>query len=225
MNGVSLIVFFNDDDDTDNRDVYLLSTNDSNIALDGFDAANWNSVLPEFSSAGEPELLQLHVADGQPATDLAVILNGLTVVGQGSNFEGDSVPLSPSFTTPGLWDIKSWAIPGDVFGPNPNTLTLTGAGGGDCLSLVVMLVSVPSVTPSLMGVSASRVARRRPHNRPSPSRGFRRASTGHSESTRRRASAASGSGGSASVRRARNCSYSFFASPSAPTPSCARPSQ
>jgi hypothetical protein len=42
---------------------------------------------------------------------------------------------------------------------------------------------------------------------------------------RRRASLASGSGGSASVRRLRNCSYSFLASAVEPTPSFERASQ
>jgi hypothetical protein len=155
MNGVSLVVFYNDESTLNNRDVYLVSTNDSNVALAGFDAAEWSTAMTGVTYVGGTGQLQLHVADGQVADDGAVFLNGALIAAAGPNFEGNTLP--PTQTTGnGLYDIRTFAIPAGVLTAGSNTLTLTSAGGADCLSVVVMLVSVPTLPPDVIGALAPR---------------------------------------------------------------------
>jgi hypothetical protein len=152
INGVSLIVFFNDGNSGNNRDVYLYGTNDSNVTLGPpYSSDPWNDSLTGINYGGVGAVLQLHVSDGQGYGDDAILLNGVTVVPAGVIFQGTSVQNEPASVTPGsgdggLYDILSWTVPAGVLsgGPN-NTVTLTTGTAADALSLVVMLVSVPHV--------------------------------------------------------------------------------
>ena len=92
MNGVSLVVFYNDGSTANNRNVYLRSTNDSNIALPAFDAENWSTSISGVTYVGGTGQLQLHVADGQTFPDGAVLLNGAQILAAGQNFDGNTVP-------------------------------------------------------------------------------------------------------------------------------------
>src|SRR6185295_3470065 len=140
---------------TNNRDVYLLSTNDSNIALPGFDTANWNSVIPGIQYLGGTAVLELHVADVQGFGDGGVVLNGVEVVAAGPNFQGNTVPPNVGDVIPlgsgagGLWDIRSWDIPSGALVVGTNTATLTSPTASDCLSLVVAAVIVPRPSTSV----------------------------------------------------------------------------
>lgn len=148
INGVSLIVFFNDGSAANNRDVYLRGMNDSNVTL-GSDPADWSQTLSGINyAAGDEALLQVHVGDGQGYGDGGITLNAVETVAPGFNFQGTSVQNEPP-TVPdgsvqgGLWDIKQWIIPGGVLTGGTNTVALTSGTVADALSLVVMLISVP----------------------------------------------------------------------------------
>ena len=152
INGVSLVVFYDDGNPANNRDVYLLSTNDSNEALAGFDAANWSSTISGVVYVGGVGVLQVHVSDGQGYGDGGVLLNGVTILGAGPNFQGNTVPptvgqIPPTEQDGGKWDIRSFSIPAGVLTTGANNLTLTSPKADDCLSLVVMIVSVPHQAP------------------------------------------------------------------------------
>jgi hypothetical protein len=143
-NGASLIVFFDDGNAANNRDVVLFDGNDSNIP-NIYDADGWNVSLPGITYTSGTAAITMHVSDGQVADDDALVLNGSTLVAAGPNFEGDSVPSGP-FTAPAgghLWDIHSYDVT-SFLAPGPNTLTLTTGVLSDCLSLVVAAIDLPA---------------------------------------------------------------------------------
>ncbi|MCJ7635524.1 hypothetical protein MUP77_24440 [Candidatus Bathyarchaeota archaeon] len=144
INGASLIVFFDDGNAANNRDVVLFDGNDSNIP-NIYDADGWNVTLSGINYASGTASIDLHVGDGQTYTDDALILNGNTLVAAGAIFQGVSVPngASAAQTNGGLWDIKSYNVTADLT-PGPNTLTLTTGVNSDCLSLVVAAVNLPA---------------------------------------------------------------------------------
>jgi len=153
INGVSLIVFFNDGNNTNNRDIVLFDGNDSNIT-NAYDANGWNVTLPGINYTSGTASMDLHVGDGQTWVDDALILNGtITLAPADGVFEGDSVPngASAGSTNGGLWDIKSYDVT-SALTPGPNTLTLTTGVNNDCLSLVVAAVDLPAgaapITPT-----------------------------------------------------------------------------
>jgi len=146
INGVSLIVFFDDGDDSNNRDVVLFDGNDSNVTDNGFDADGWNVNLPGINYTSGTASMDLHVGDGQVYDDPDVILNGSTTLATGpAVFQGDSVPNGASAvdTDGGLWDIKSYDVTSNLT-PGDNTLTLTADYVDDCLSLIVAAVNLPA---------------------------------------------------------------------------------
>ena len=149
MNGVSLVVFYNDESTANNRDVYLLSTNDSNIELAGFDAEDWSSSVNGVVYVGGVGQLELHVGDGQTFPDGAVFLNGTEILAAGQNFDGNTVPPLLG-TSDGLWDIRSFAIPAGILALGSNNLTLTSPGLSDCVTVVVIIVSVPTLPPPVI---------------------------------------------------------------------------
>ena len=144
INGASLIAFFDDGDDTNNRDVVLFDGNDSNIP-NLFDADGWNVTLPGINYDTGSANMELHVSDGQSFPDDALILNGtITLAPIGPIFDGDSVPNGPGGPpNGGLWDIKAFDVT-SALAPGDNTLTLTTGQDSDCLSLIVAAVDLPA---------------------------------------------------------------------------------
>ena len=145
INGASLIVFFDDGNDTNNRDVVLFDGNDSNIP-NIYDDDGWNVTLSGINYTSGSASIDLHVSDGQSYDDDALVLNGTTTLAStGAIFQGDSVPngLSAEETDGGLWDIKSYDVTADLT-LGPNTLTLTTGVNFDCLSLVVAAINLPA---------------------------------------------------------------------------------
>lgn len=144
VNGASLIVFFDDGNNANNRDVVIFDGNDSNIP-NVFDANGWNVTLPGINYTAGTATMQLHVADGQDFPDGALILNNVTLVPAGSIFQGNSVPSANN--GPGnngsLWDIKSYDVTAFLT-PGVNTLSLRSSALNDCLSLVVALIDLPA---------------------------------------------------------------------------------
>ncbi len=160
INGVSLVVFYNDGNAANNRDVYIVNTNDSNQVPPGNTPSDWSTTVNGVSYGGGLGVLQVHVSDGQGFGDGGLVLNGTTIVQAGANFQGNTVP--PTVGQPvefgtgagGLWDIRAFDIPSGVLAAGSNNLTLTSATAfdpWDCLSLVVMIVSVPSQPPIIIG--------------------------------------------------------------------------
>ena len=146
INGASLIVFFDDGDDSNNRDVVLFHGNDSNVVDNGFDADGWNVSLPGINYASGTASMDLHVGDGQSFDDSPIVLNGSITLDAGpAIFQGDTVPngASAADTDGGLWDIRSFDVT-SALTPGDNTLTLTTDYVDDCLSLVVAAVNLPA---------------------------------------------------------------------------------
>ncbi|NTU77786.1 MAG: hypothetical protein HGA45_00040 [Chloroflexales bacterium] len=163
INGVSLIVFYDDGDATNNRDIVLFDGNDSNFD-NTYDASGWNVNLPGITYSSGSASIQLHVSDGQAPSaiteynDPALVLNGTTLAARGAIFSGNSVPngASASNTSGGLWDIKSFDIT-SALTPGTSTLALTSGAAvnadEDCLSLIVAAINLPAgaAPPSLPG--------------------------------------------------------------------------
>jgi len=145
INGVSLIVFYNDANSANDRNVVLWNGNDSNAlpgpayGTDGWDETLTNVPYPGSGSAS----LDLVVADGQSLSDDAVVLNGTTISSGSSIFQGDSVPPN---AVDGLWDVKSFDIT-SLLTSATNSLHLTTGVVSDYLSLVVAIANVPASAP------------------------------------------------------------------------------
>ena len=142
-NGVSLVVYHDDGDNTNNRDVVVFEGNDSNIN-NPFDAPGWNVTLAGINYSSGTAAIQLHVGDGQPFLDDALILNAAVLAPGPQVFDGTSVPAAAG-TAPflRLWDIRSFDVT-SFLSPGPNTLTLTTGVVSDCLGLIVSLIDLPA---------------------------------------------------------------------------------
>jgi hypothetical protein len=171
INGVGLVVFFNDGNPNNWRNVVLWNGNDSNVTtsdtLDGWDETLTGVPYPGSGSAS----LDFIVSDGQTFTDDALVLNGTPIVPSGAIFQGDSTPAGPFDASGDLWDVKSYPITGSLT-VGLNTLRLTTGLMQDCLSLVVAAANVPVSAPVVIGspqvalAHHAAVARRAPARAP-----------------------------------------------------------
>lgn len=149
INGFSLIVFFNDGNSANNRDVMLFDGNDSNFP-NSFDGDGWNISLSNFEYTGGTVNVQFHVADGQDFTDDALVVNGENLVDAGAIFEGinaqDGGPPRPD-TGGLLWDINTYNVT-SLLSLGANTLKITTGlideEEGDCLSCVLIAIDLPT---------------------------------------------------------------------------------
>jgi Putative Ig domain len=140
INGVSLIVFFNDGNPNNNRDVYLVDGNDSNEPS-AFEPAEWDTTVSGVSYSGGTATLTFHVTDGQVSVDPDVFVNG-TQIFTGETFNGGSVPNADTRFTG--WDI----VPKDVTSlMTTSNLRVTSSGGSDCIGIVVLVLSVQHPQP------------------------------------------------------------------------------
>jgi hypothetical protein len=145
INGVSLIVFYDDGNSSNDRNVVLWNGNDSNFAF-GSDPSGWDETISGVPYPGSGTAsLDFVVSDGQTASDGALVLNETILEPAGNIFQGDSTPAGPSDNSGSLWDVKSFDITSFLTSPSTD-LHLTSAGGTDCISLVVAAANVP-VTP------------------------------------------------------------------------------
>ena len=143
VNGASLIVFFDDGNAANNRDVVLFDGNDSNTS-NAFDATGWNVSLSGINYLSGSAAITLHVSDGQDYNEAAVLVNSTTIAAEGGIFQGDSVPFGTYDNHGHLWDIKTYDVT-SLLSPGANTLNLTsGDTGGDCLSLIVAAIDLPA---------------------------------------------------------------------------------
>lgn len=152
-NGASLLVFFNDSNTNNNRDIVLFDGNDSN-ADNFYDAPGWNVNLTDLTYAGGKGYLQLHVSDGQIYQDDALVFDGTVVEERGQVFQGTSVRAAnngPSGTGR-LWDVATYDVT-PILEAGSNTIAITHGyigtadrAHGDCVSLVVAVLNFPAGT-------------------------------------------------------------------------------
>jgi hypothetical protein len=140
INGFSLYVFFDDGDDTNNRDVVIFNGNDSNQS-NAFDADGWNATLPGINYSGGTASLMMTFADTQIFEDDDFLVNGQVVADPVAVLNGSTVEAGTG--SPGLWDNQSYNIQ-PLLVPGDNTVTLSGGGGADCVSLIVAAVNLPA---------------------------------------------------------------------------------
>jgi hypothetical protein len=149
-NGASLIVFFDDGNSANDRDVVIFHGNDSNVP-NVYDNDGWNVSLSNINYTAGTASLHLHVADGQYDTngvgyiDDSLVLNGVAIEPLGPIFSGTTVPSANNgpLDNGNLWDIKSYDVT-SFLSPGPNSLTLTTGLFQDCLGLIVALVDLPA---------------------------------------------------------------------------------
>lgn len=158
-NGASLLVFYNDGNSTNNRDIAVFWGNDSN-QTNSFDPAGWSASLSGINYTSGAATLNVIVSDGQNFGETGT--NTLTVNSTPITFplfQGASLPVAPgsSNTNGGLWDHASASV-ASVLTPGPNTLSVTGnpEGSQDCLSLVGAIFDLPggTVTPPVIPPAA-----------------------------------------------------------------------
>lgn len=147
VNGVSLIVFFDDGNTANNRDVVMFNGNDSNIS-NSFDANGWNISLNGINYSSGSANLQMHVSDGQDFADDAIIVNGSTIAPDGGIFQGntDALVANGPFNASGsgsLWDIENFSIT-SLLNPGANNLQMTSGVNNDCLSCVLIAIDLPA---------------------------------------------------------------------------------
>jgi hypothetical protein len=145
INGVALIVFYDDGTPSNDRTVVAWNGNDSNIAF-GSDPGDWDETISGVPYPGSGSAsLDFVVGDGQSFSDADLVVNGSPIATGGAIFQGDSGPNyggNPSGVTGSLWDVKSFDIT-SLLTSGSNDLHVTSGTGGDALSLVVALANVP----------------------------------------------------------------------------------
>lgn len=140
VNGVSLIVFYNDGNNANNRDVVMFDGNDSNIS-NLYDADGWNITLAGINYSSGTASAQFHVGDGQTFGDAALIANATTLAPAGNVFNGLTVPNAGFNQT--LWDIKDFDVT-PLLSPGLNTLNVSTGVASDCLACTLIAVSLPA---------------------------------------------------------------------------------
>jgi hypothetical protein len=142
VNGVELVVFFDDGNAANNRDVVMFEGNDSNIE-NSFDADGWNVSLPGINYAAGAASMDLVVSDGQEFADGSLQINGTDLDPGPQLFDGLTVPVAAGSDSESLWDKKSYDVTPNLV-PGPNTIALTHTSDDDCLSLVLAAVNLPA---------------------------------------------------------------------------------
>ena len=145
-NGASLIVFFDDGDQANDRDVLVYDGNDSNYPND-YDPPGWDIRLEGIGYRGGEAFIELHVSDGQnfgANDDGTLEINGRAAA-RGGIFQGRSVPQTrgSSIRNGGLWDIKRFDIAKDLASGDGN-LRVTFQRRKDALSAIAVLISLPA---------------------------------------------------------------------------------
>ena len=143
INGASLIVFFNDGDSTNNRDVVMFDGNDSDVPGTAGELDGWNITLNGINYTSGTANAQFHVGDGQPFADGTLTANG-SVLDSGQVFDGNTIAGGTN-TDPytQLWDIKDYSVT-SLLSPGLNTLNINMTHVNDCLSCVLIAIDLPA---------------------------------------------------------------------------------
>jgi hypothetical protein len=157
-NGASLVVFFNDLDPANNRDVALFEGNDSDHAA-GFpgETDGWHSVLNNVNYTTGTANVSMHAGDGQPASDGNVVFratpdnggtNPLTIVDTALLWEGVSLPSNGTGRDGlGLYDVHTFDITA-LFNSTAGTyvVNLDQNPASDCLGLILAMLDFKAGT-------------------------------------------------------------------------------
>jgi hypothetical protein len=149
-NGAQLIVFFNDGNSANNRDVVLFDGNDGNFP-NAFDLEGWNASLVGINYTSGGARMVLGVSDGQdfePLDDGSFRVNGVLINPGGDFFDGTTVPNTAGTTVANgaLWDIVTTDVT-SLLSPGHNTLTLELDAFDDALSLISVAIDLPAAIP------------------------------------------------------------------------------
>jgi hypothetical protein len=164
IDGAGLIVFYDDPNQLDRRDIYLFDGNLSNYEATGTAISSytgWDFTVPNaIPYASGAVNMTMFVADGQGPCSLcgdgALRING-ELLESGDVFRGES-PLAPGASAPlgNLWDVRSYEV-SSYFSASSNLprITLNGTPplDADALSLVMLAYDV-SATSSVPEPSA-----------------------------------------------------------------------
>jgi len=145
INGVSLVIFFDDGVPGNNRDVVIFNGNDSNQP-NTFDAPGWNASLSGINYTTGTVNMRMIVGDGQAFPDEEFRINGMTILPAGNNWQGTTVPDqgTAGATNGGLWDHRTFDIT-SLLTPGPNTLTIQPVPPvSDCLSMIAAIFDLPA---------------------------------------------------------------------------------
>lgn len=143
INGAALMVFYDDGNSANDRDVVLFHGNDANFTND-YDDPGWALTLSGIEYSSGNANLALVVSDGQTAADGTLQINGATLA-SGSLFEGMS-PKAPGagVFNGSLFDVQSFDITG-FLSPTTTSLTITlDPGFADAVSAVVAAIDLPA---------------------------------------------------------------------------------
>jgi hypothetical protein len=140
INGFSLYVFWDDGNDANNRDVVIFNGNDSNRP-NAFDQNGWNASLAGINYTSGDASLMMTFSDTQIFNDADFLVNEQVVANPPAVLNGSTVEQGTG--SEGLWDNKSYDIT-SLLTPGDNTVTLTGGGAADCVSLIVAGVNLPA---------------------------------------------------------------------------------
>jgi hypothetical protein len=145
LNGISLLVFYDDGNATNNQDVTLFHGNDSTD--DGqYDASDWQTRLQDVVYGGGPATLGLHVAYGEPIADAPIFVNGNLWQPQTNHFDGLTVPGRNDGTNGFFWDVREFDL-APLLNPGTNSLLFTmqrTTNTQDCLNLALATVAQPA---------------------------------------------------------------------------------
>lgn len=132
--GASLVVFYDDGDATNNRDVTLFAGNDSTNQPGAVTTINLGNLDYESGNV----TITLNVGDGQSFTDGSLNINN-TLLGT-NQFPGGNGA---------LWDVKTYDIT-SALSQGENSLQMTHISEDDCLQFVSAIVDKPSKPPVLL---------------------------------------------------------------------------
>jgi hypothetical protein len=130
--GASLLVFSDDGDIENNRDVVLFDDDDFR-AEDQSESLNWSVFMSDVGYSGGSAFLQLHLSDGEMEPDEAVLLNGALLKSKSDVFQRPNVPRVER------WDVTPFLTPG------LNTLRVTSENPTPrSAGLVLALIDLPA---------------------------------------------------------------------------------
>lgn len=152
-NGVSLVLFHNDGNSSNNVDVVMFDGNDSN-QLSEFDPPAWQAAVSNITYTGGLAKMVLHVSDGQfLGGNESLSINDVVVLPRGnSSFNGTTVPdignlsLNNQFRG-ALWDVVTVDITSRLLGTGATTVELSSGAANeqsDCLSLINLSIVLPA---------------------------------------------------------------------------------
>jgi hypothetical protein len=140
-NGASLVVYYDDGDVTNNRDIVTFDGNDANYS-NPYDPEGWDVTLSNINYSGGSASLVMGVSDGQSFADGDFLLNGINI---GTIFDGITVPTTPgtSVDNGGLWDLLEIDIT-PYLSIGLNNINLTHSPFEDAISAIHFHVNLPS---------------------------------------------------------------------------------